>query len=92
MSDNEKRTRQENEPSENPGETTAYSLLKERLQGVLSTLTDREQEVLSLRYGLNDGGPRTLEEVGKQFNATRERIRQIEAKALRERGVKDTEG
>ena len=82
MSDNEKQTRQENEPSENPAEMTAYSLLKERLQGVLSTLTDREQEVLSLRSGLNDGVPRSLEEVARKFNATRERIRQIEAKAL----------
>lgn len=88
MSDNEKQIHQENKSAENPGETTAYSLLKERLQGVLSTLTDREQEVLKLRYGLNDGGPRTLEEVGKQFNATRERIRQIEAKALGKRGIK----
>ena len=92
MSDNEKQTQKENKPAENPGETTAYSLLKERLQGVLSTLTDREQEVLKLRYGLNDGAPRTLEEVGKQFNATRERIRQIEAKALGKRGIKDKEG
>ena len=82
MSDNEKQTRQENEPSENPAEMTAYSLLKERLQGVLSTLTDREQEVLSLRSGLNDGVPRSLEEVARKFNVTRERIRQIEAKAL----------
>ena len=86
MSDNEKRTQKENEPAENPAETTAYSLLKERLQGVLSTLTDREQEVLSLRYGLNDSVPRTLEEVGRKFNATRECIRQIEAKALRQEG------
>ena len=88
MSDNEKQTQKENKPAENQGETTAYSLLKERLQGVLSTLTDREQEVLKLRYGLNDGGPRTLEEVGKQFNVIRERIRQIEAKAIGKRGIK----
>ena len=92
MSDNEKQTLNENEPAENPCETTANSLLKERLQNVLSTLTDREREVLSLRYGLNDGVPRTLEEVGKQFNATRERIRQIEAKALGKRGAKAKEG
>jgi RNA polymerase primary sigma factor len=62
---------------------TAYSLLKERLKDVLGTLTEREQQVLNLRFGLNDGYSRTLEEVGKQFNVTRERIRQIEAKALR---------
>jgi RNA polymerase primary sigma factor len=62
---------------------TAYSLLKDRLKDVLSTLTEREQQVLNLRFGLADGYSRTLEEVGKQFNVTRERIRQIEAKALR---------
>jgi RNA polymerase primary sigma factor len=62
---------------------TAYSLLKERLGDVLTTLTDREQEVLRLRFGLVDGYSRTLEEVGRKFNVTRERIRQIEAKALR---------
>ncbi len=62
---------------------TAYSLLKERLQDVLKTLTEREQEVLTLRFGLLDGYSRTLEEVGKKFKVTRERIRQIEAKALR---------
>ena len=88
MIDNEKRTQKENGPAETPDEMTAYSLLKERLQSVLSTLTDREQEVLSLRHGLNDGVPRTLEEAGKQFNVIRERIRQIEAKALAKRGIK----
>jgi len=62
---------------------TAYSLLKERLSDVLGTLTPREQEVLTLRFGLGDGYSRTLEEVGKKFKVTRERIRQIEAKALR---------
>jgi len=69
--------------AENPSEMTAYSLLKERLKEVLATLTTREQEVLSLRFGLADGYSRTLEEVGKKFTVTRERIRQIEAKALR---------
>ncbi len=69
--------------AENPSEMTAYSLLKERLKEVLYTLTEREQEVLSLRFGLADGYSRTLEEVGRKFHVTRERIRQIEAKALR---------
>ena len=59
------------------------SLLKEQLADVLKTLTPREAKVLSLRFGLDDGNPKTLEEVGKVFNVTRERIRQIEAKALR---------
>ena len=59
------------------------SRLHEQLMDVLSTLTEREQKVLRLRFGLDDGRPRTLEEVGRQFNVTRERIRQIEAKALR---------
>ena len=58
-------------------------MLKEQLLGILDTLTPREEKVLRLRYGLDDGRPRTLEEVGKEFNVTRERIRQIEAKALR---------
>ena len=58
-------------------------LLKEQLEEVLGTLTEREQKVLTLRFGLEDGRARTLEEVGKEFNVTRERIRQIEAKALR---------
>ena len=73
----------EDKSAENPSEMTAYSLLKERLQDVLQTLTEREQEVLTLRFGLADGYSRTLEEVGRKFNVTRERIRQIEAKALR---------
>ncbi len=73
----------EDKSAENPSEKTAYSLLKERLKEVLGTLTEREQLVLSLRFGLTDGYARTLEEVGKQFTVTRERIRQIEAKALR---------
>lgn len=58
-------------------------MLHEQLMEVLDTLTEREQKVLRLRFGLDDGRPRTLEEVGRQFNVTRERIRQIEAKALR---------
>ena len=58
-------------------------MLKEQLVEVLATLTEREQKVLKLRFGLEDGHPRTLEEVGKEFKVTRERIRQIEAKALR---------
>lgn len=66
-----------------PAEAAAFTLLKEQLGEVLSTLTDREQKVLKLRFGLDDGRARTLEEVGKEFNVTRERIRQIEAKALR---------
>lgn len=69
--------------AESPSDATASSMLKEQLHEVLATLTTREQEVLKLRYGLEDGRPRTLEEVGAQFNVTRERIRQIEAKALR---------
>ncbi|SFK81762.1 RNA polymerase primary sigma factor [Lachnospiraceae bacterium KH1T2] len=66
-----------------PADAAAFTLLKEQLGEVLETLTDREQKVLRLRFGLNDGRARTLEEVGKEFNVTRERIRQIEAKALR---------
>ena len=66
-----------------PAEAAAFTLLKEQLMEVLNTLTDREQKVLRLRFGLDDGRARTLEEVGKEFNVTRERIRQIEAKALR---------
>jgi RNA polymerase primary sigma factor len=62
---------------------TAYSLLREKIVDVLDSLTERERRVLSLRFGLVDGYSRTLEEVGKQFKVTRERIRQIEAKALR---------
>ena len=66
-----------------PAEAAASTLLKEQLSEVLNTLTDREQKVLRLRFGMNDGRARTLEEVGKEFDVTRERIRQIEAKALR---------
>ncbi len=66
-----------------PADAAAFSMLKEQLVEVLSTLTEREQEVLRLRFGLDDGRARTLEEVGQQFKVTRERIRQIEAKALR---------
>ena len=66
-----------------PADAAAFTLLKEQLVEVLSTLTDGEQKVLRLRFGLDDGRARTLEEVGKEFNVTRERIRQIEAKALR---------
>lgn len=66
-----------------PADAAAFSLLKEQLTEVLGTLTEREQKVLRLRFGLDDGRARTLEEVGKEFNVTRERIRQIEAKALR---------
>ncbi|MBQ9891431.1 MAG: RNA polymerase sigma factor RpoD [Firmicutes bacterium] len=66
-----------------PADAAAFSMLKDQLNEVLATLTDREQEVLRLRFGLDDGRQRTLEEVGQQFNVTRERIRQIEAKALR---------
>jgi len=66
-----------------PAEAAAFTLLKEQLMGVLDTLTSREEKVLRLRFGLDDGRARTLEEVGKEFNVTRERIRQIEAKALR---------
>ena len=66
-----------------PAEAAAYNLLKEQLKEVLDTLTPREEKVLRLRFGLDDGRARTLEEVGREFNVTRERIRQIEAKALR---------
>jgi RNA polymerase primary sigma factor len=66
-----------------PASAASYILLKEQLDGVLDTLTDREKRVLELRFGIEDGRPRTLEEVGKEFGVTRERIRQIEAKALR---------
>ena len=66
-----------------PADAAAFTLLKEQLHEVLGTLTEREQKVLKLRFGLDDGRARTLEEVGKEFNVTRERIRQIEAKALR---------
>ena len=66
-----------------PSEAATYTVLREQLVEVLSTLTQREQRVLCLRFGLEDGRARTLEEVGREFNVTRERIRQIEAKALR---------
>ncbi|MDE0838038.1 MAG: RNA polymerase sigma factor RpoD [Kiritimatiellae bacterium] len=73
----------EDKSAENPSEMTAFGMLRDRLKDVLETLTDREKAVLDYRFGLTDGYSRTLEEVGKQFNVTRERIRQIEAKALR---------
>jgi RNA polymerase primary sigma factor len=73
----------EDKSAENPSDMTSYSLLKDKLSDVLSSLTERERKVLELRFGLGDGYSRTLEEVGKQFKVTRERIRQIEAKALR---------
>ncbi len=73
----------EDKSAENPYDMTAFSLLREKIIDVLDSLTDRERRVLSLRFGLIDGYSRTLEEVGKQFKVTRERIRQIEAKALR---------
>jgi len=73
----------EDKGAENPYDMTAYSLLREKIMDVLDSLTDRERRVLSLRFGLQDGYSRTLEEVGRQFKVTRERIRQIEAKALR---------
>ncbi|WP_075982332.1 RNA polymerase sigma factor RpoD [Bacillus massilinigeriensis] len=73
----------EDQDATSPSEYAAYELLKEQLEDVLDTLTDREENVLRLRFGLDDGRTRTLEEVGKVFGVTRERIRQIEAKALR---------
>ena len=73
----------EDKTAENPYDQTAYSLLREKIVDVLDSLSDREKKVLSLRFGLVDGYSRTLEEVGRQFQVTRERIRQIEAKALR---------
>jgi RNA polymerase primary sigma factor len=73
----------EDKSAENPSDMTSYSLLKDKLGDVLASLTERERKVLELRFGLGDGYSRTLEEVGKQFKVTRERIRQIEAKALR---------
>ncbi len=73
----------EDTDSPSPSETASYALLREQLDAVLDTLTPREKEVIRLRFGLDDGRTRTLEEVGRQFRITRERIRQIEAKALR---------
>ena len=73
----------EDEGSTTPQDAVSYAMLKEQIIGVLDTLTPREEKVLRLRYGIDDGRPRTLEEVGREFNVTRERIRQIEAKALR---------
>ena len=73
----------EDSDSPAPSDSASYSLLREQLCNILRTLTPREEEVIKLRFGLEDGRPRTLEEVGKQFQITRERIRQIEAKALR---------
>jgi RNA polymerase primary sigma factor len=73
----------EDKATDSPSERTSFSLLKDKLSDVLASLNDREQKVLALRFGLGDGYARTLEEVGRQFQVTRERIRQIEAKALR---------
>lgn len=73
----------EDKSAENPANSTAFSVFQEKLSEVLGTLTEREEKVLRLRFGLGDGYPRTLEEVGSVFNVTRERVRQIEAKALR---------
>ena len=73
---------QDDEASQ-PSEEASYTLLREQLEEVLSTLTPREEQVLRMRFGLVDGKPHTLEEVGKEFDVTRERIRQIESKALR---------
>ncbi len=73
----------EDEKTTTPSDSVAFTMLKEQLLGVLDTLTPREEKVLRLRYGIDDGKPRTLEEVGREFNVPRERIRQIEAKALR---------
>ena len=73
----------EDETIKSPVETAAQLILKEQLLAAIDTLTPREQKVIRLRYGLDDSHPRTLEEVGREFDVTRERIRQIEAKALR---------
>ena len=73
----------QDDEAEEPADAASYAMLREQLAGVLKTLTPREERVLRLRYGLTDGRMHTLEEVGEEFNVTRERIRQIEAKALR---------
>ena len=73
----------EDKAADSPLDLTSFHLLKDRLGNVLCSLTERERQVLELRFGIGDGNARTLEEVGQQFRVTRERIRQIEAKALR---------
>ena len=73
----------EDDSAQSPADSAAFSMMREELDNALNSLTDREKQVVRLRFGLEDGRPRTLEEVGKEFNVTRERIRQIEAKALR---------
>ena len=73
----------QDEEASQPAEAASYTLLREQLEEVLTTLTPREEQVLRMRFGLTDGKAHTLEEVGKQFDVTRERIRQIESKALR---------
>ncbi|NQV04308.1 MAG: sigma-70 family RNA polymerase sigma factor, partial [Candidatus Omnitrophica bacterium] len=73
----------EDKKAVSPANASAYTMLKEEMDKILNTLTEREKRVLRLRFGIGDGYPRTLEEVGSIFNVTRERVRQIEAKALR---------
>jgi RNA polymerase primary sigma factor len=73
----------EDKAADSPAELTGQSILRDQMEEVLSTLAPREKKVLMLRFGIGDGTPRTLEEVGKEFAVTRERVRQIEAKALR---------
>ena len=73
----------EDDSAQSPADSAAFSMMREELDNALNSLTEREKQVVRLRFGLEDGRPRTLEEVGKEFNVTRERIRQIEAKALR---------